>query len=291
MRVTIGRGHNAPGRPPLAASSGVTVTSDVADFTSVDAKVQRAEQHISDLQRAVREFVQSNPYEAVVQDDPDDAECQQMILRIHRAIPIEIPLITGDAVHTLRTALDHLVCVAVEANGGTVTNQTAFPVWRSPRTPTADEYRGLVLRKAKGAAQALIDLLLGLQPYEGGNHEALWALDYLDARDKHRLLLEALASHKHLILDFGSVFGPEVAAELEPGALAIGFVPADRFPLEDGHVLFKGPPEQMQNMKPQAAIEIALGEPGPLKGKAALPELTNLVQFTASVIDSLRAVI
>lgn len=242
------------------------------DLTGVDAKIERANEHIEDLQGHIEAFEATDPYEMVVQDDPQDAKRYQGILKIHKPIPLCIPLTTGDAIHNLRAALDHLACAAVSE----VTPNTAFPIWRSSATPKAKDYRSLVLGKVRGAPKPFINLLLGLQPYEGGNHEALWALDYLDITDKHKLLIEALTSYDKIIQYAG------------PFAMVIK--PDYEFPLKDGDELFGGLYANREK-DPDVTIEVALGEPSILVGEPVVPALTDLVQAATAIIDELRKVL
>jgi hypothetical protein len=240
---------------------------------SVDLKIKWANKHIKDLERHIDAFDATDPYERVIQDDPQDAERYQGIFKIHKPIPSCIPLTTGDAIHNLRSALDHLVCAAVGPDN--ITKETAFPIWRKASAPTVQQYKSLVLGKIKGAPQPFIDLMLGLQPYDGGLHDALWAIDYLDITDKHKLLIEAFTSYDRLIQyvgPFADVTKPEY-----------------QFPLKDGDVLFSGRyANKKQEPEREPVIAIALSEPRILQGKPVAPELAQLSEFAASIIDQLR---
>src|SRR6476619_1299435 len=100
----------------------------MVDLTSVDEKIKRSKEHINNLKQRIDRFDKGQPYEMIEQSNPERPENRQGILRILRPIPPGIPLAAGDAVHNLRSALDHLVWAAVGPNA---TNQTAFPIWRS----------------------------------------------------------------------------------------------------------------------------------------------------------------
>ncbi|MGA8353730.1 MAG: hypothetical protein WB698_06150 [Solirubrobacteraceae bacterium] len=247
------------------------------DLSGVYLKIKRANKHIKDLERHIVTFEETNPYEVITQDNPQDAECYQGIFKIRKPIPRCISLITGDAIHNLRSALDHLACAAVSIRG-TVTTDTAFPIWRKSSIPTVHDYKALVLGKVKGAPQPFIDLLLGLQPYERGLHDDLWAIDYLDITDKHKLLIEAFGSYDSLI----QFVGP----------LADRTKPDYPFPLKDGDVLFCGRyANKEQEPERLPVIAVALNEPRILKGKPITPTLTDLSETTTAIIDQLRRVL
>jgi hypothetical protein len=160
---------------------------------------------------------------------------------------------------------------------GKVTTDTAFPIWRKPSVPTEQQWSSLVTRKVKGAPKPFIDLLLALQPYEGGNHEALWTIDYLDITDKHKLLIEAFSSYAKLVQwegPFGLGIKPDVHA----------------LPLKDGDEVFGGL-KANKNRKNDVEIEVALGEPGARAGEPVVPALTDLLQTATAILDKLREVL
>ena len=255
----------------------------MADFTSVDANLKWAKKHIRDLEAYLRTFFGTKPYVIVVKPHPKDAERSQLVLdEIRRDIPPYIPLGIGDVVHALRSALDQLAYAA------TPTKDAAFPIWRQPRIPTTKEYESLVDGKVKGAAPAFVSALKGLQPYEGGNDEALWALDYLDITDKHRLLITAAAASRGVNLDFGSGFG----MPLLPRVTLMATVPGrPSEPLKPGHVFFEGTQEDMNKFKPAAPIEIAFGEPRCVWGEPVMPALANLMKTVTDIIEQFRRLI
>ncbi len=95
------------------------------------AKIERAKKHIADLERGIRAFHDTNPYLIVRETDPELGGPRWRV-RIRKYPPLELAPVIGDAVHNLRSALDHLVVALVEANHGKVTNATEFPIFESP---------------------------------------------------------------------------------------------------------------------------------------------------------------
>ena len=98
----------------------------------------------------------------------------------------------GDAIHNLRTALDHLVWQLVEAGGGTPNDRTAFPIVAAD-AKAAQRYgsavgQGEIAKISPGAFK----LLESIQPYNGGD-KTLVEIHELDIWDKHRLILAVYA--------------------------------------------------------------------------------------------------
>jgi hypothetical protein len=67
------------------------------------AKTQRARYHIDNLADEIRAFMQSKPYEILI--NRGDGETIYR-LQMHRPIPVSLSTIIGDALHNLRSALD-----------------------------------------------------------------------------------------------------------------------------------------------------------------------------------------
>jgi hypothetical protein len=108
-------------------------------------------------------------------------------------VPPSIQTAIGNVLFNLRSALDHLACQLVIANGGVpefVTPPlTAFPVWAERLTQNG----GIKdLRIAGGVSPQVLAKVEGLQPYNRPDDptlDPLWILTELNNIDKHRLLL------------------------------------------------------------------------------------------------------
>jgi hypothetical protein len=153
-----------------------------------------------------------------------DKDSDLLVQRIHinpKPTP-ELSVAVGDFLFAVRSALDHLACQLVIANGSAPDTKTMFPITSSPELFTG----ALVKRKRlRGASTASCALIERLQPYHAGN-KVLERLDALHNADKHRTLnLTTVVADNtslryyragHLILDMflgdeelcdGAVFG------------------------------------------------------------------------------------
>ena len=92
-------------------------------------KLSRAEKHLCDLDAAIRFFCESKPYRISVKPHPvAEIDYVRLFVESVTPVPAEIGLIIGDAVHNLRSALDHLAFQLVLANGKTPVTTTEFPI-------------------------------------------------------------------------------------------------------------------------------------------------------------------
>lgn len=251
------------------------------DFSGVWIKVERAKEHVRNLEALIEGFFKDEPYTVLVYDEPKTGQ-RILKIKVSAQPPPWWGAILGDAIHNLRSSLDLLVCELVRSEGNPVTDQTAFPVTRS-----ANAFESGYLRKVEGAPKAAVDLIKGAKPYKGGN-DAFWRLHRLDIADKHRLLIAVGSAYKNVIIDFGALNRQSFASALgvdpsEIPSMPVALRPADRqFPLKDGAELFRGPP---MDVNPQISLEIAFGEGEVVEGEPLIPTLRELVQFVEGFIE------
>jgi hypothetical protein len=263
------------------------------DLTHINARLEWAKQQIADLESRYPAFRERKPHEIIRKPNPESADRVDLVLQINEPAATdvirEVALRSGDVVHSLRAALDYLAYAVVPSP----TTDTAFPVWRSDKSPVpgTSQWKGCVLGKVKGAPFDFIKLCLALEPYFGGNHEPIRILDYLDIVDKHRLIIGAFASYESLNFDAAGMLRGLPGTPADLPEMRIGLRPAERFPLQDGYVLFTAPVNAMDKMNAQPMIEIALGEPPPLLGRSIVPALTELSDCVSDLIDQFRRVL
>lgn len=157
-------------------------------------KIERANEHITQFETEVDAFLSTNPYTVEGKADPQSGDIT-FFIRVHQDQPARLGTIVGDAVHNLRSALDHLMWQLVLANGRTPNSATAFPVVWDPKVPTNPvEYERRFLGKVRGASNLAIALIDAMQPYHvvdfglAPKTDPLALLHSLDIRDKHQTL-------------------------------------------------------------------------------------------------------
>lgn len=147
-------------------------------FPGPRLKIDRARHHVSELQQLLEGLATSNMFRLTARGNSIGVE-------IDKDFPPQVPLLIGDAIHNLRSALDIMICALVTLCGGTITTRTQF-LFR----PTLPE----LLKDAdkdslKGVDRAIIAFIVqNIKPYRGG-HNSLYALHELDILDKHKLVI------------------------------------------------------------------------------------------------------
>jgi hypothetical protein len=186
----------------------------------VQVKIQRAKKHLRDLQIARDRFIQSEPY--IIDRKPDTKPGYEGLdlyfMTKIEPIPDEFGIIFGDAIHNLRSALDHLAFQLVEVGGGSVSDQTSFPIFKSSHI-NESSFAG----KVNGMSQAAKDKIRSTEPYKDGKGHDLWVLHKLDIADKHHQLFATLMRVGNIRIDLPGRFA------LGAGAARFVDVPIPKF--------------------------------------------------------------
>lgn len=173
-----------------------------ADFSR---KLNRAKAQIDTLEESIQGWLQGNAYALVEELEPETGE-YVLKAKITEPPSDQWPLIVGETVHNLRSALDHIAySMAFDGykaqhpgGSGIPANhqrRIMFPIVAASNDArlTVEQFYAQVavgqLRYVPGPAAASIE---GLQPYKrsAGNPtgDPLWVINELDVLDKHRKL-------------------------------------------------------------------------------------------------------
>jgi hypothetical protein len=148
-------------------------------------KVERAKEHLDILNIEMNKFIDMKPPHVSAQEDIKNA---LYILRIQ--IPIIDPklgIIAGDAIYSLRSALDHIAWQLALTTTDRPHNRTTFPIVDKD-TPEKMQTFGNITRDIPADA---VNEIKVLQPYLRGasyKDDLLWKLNKLCNIDKHRVI-------------------------------------------------------------------------------------------------------
>jgi len=164
---------------------------------SVELKLGRVDQHMAALDEAIKSFLTTKPYSAkrVLERGGQD---HVLIWDDYVEPPDDFGLIAGDAIHNLRSSLDHMAVelARVGANNQKVTmNAKEIAGIQFPIVLFEEDFAKQIGRRLKYVnpdAQAFIE---SCQPYrmtpKMPNWNNLYLVGELDNADKHRLLTTA----------------------------------------------------------------------------------------------------
>ena len=243
-------------------------------------KIKRAEEQVRDLQATLRDYTGRKPHVVVPHTDPKTGMAGYQF-RQRAEIPRRVPVLAGEAMQRLRTSLDYLACEAVEANGGTVTKTTAFPIHQQ-----ADQCKAGYRRKVEGASEDALKLIQRTEPYRGGGGHALWQLHQLNRREKHRLLLTAGIAFVGAV-QHGTTLDHWVLGKATLGVPFRQFDarPDTVFPLTDGVSFFAVPRDLQDDL--EFTVDVAFNE-APIVGREPMGGVLNqFIETCAGLVDAM----
>lgn len=149
-------------------------------FDGPRLKVRRARKHIHDLSDTVAEYGARVKLSAV----PFDVQETHIsyVIQFSEAPPETVPMIIGDAIHNLRSALDIMICDIARLRNKS-SDKLKFPF-------AADEEKleSYLKKDFPRLGEDVLDAIRALKPYKFGNL-ALRGLHELDIDDKHEVVL------------------------------------------------------------------------------------------------------
>jgi hypothetical protein len=253
---------------------------------SASLKIDRAAKHVGELIELLRK---KRPFRFTVSTNTKTGERSAFTKR-NEAVVNEIAVISGDAVHNLRSALDHVYWEIVSPH--CTTDQERRRV-QFPFTSKASEVRKTILDAyGQRAGIGVFTALIRLGPHsEPGGNEMLSLVRDADNLDKHRLLIPAVeytkvdgAAWKAELSDIrGFEVGPK--ATLVLGASVINWwdhnVSKDKLgSLVPGALTLY---EREVNLPTEVVLQIgALGSVYPLI--ATLNQMVDAVRKTTSIV-------
>jgi hypothetical protein len=248
-----------------------------ATFAGIQAKIDRAGEHIDTLNQEIFTWAQGHPCSAY--SEPKGASREHRIYVRFDPEPDarRWGLLLGDAVHNLRSALDHLV---YELAVG-VSHRRPPPGWRHLEFPILDDshhWRGPKDRRLKGLSHEMRTAIETVQPYKSGpvdiaHSDKLWIVHELDNADKHREIRPVALLPAHFSATFGTISGGEMTATSYPG------------PLKNETLLMTLTGEAVMEMEDNAETEIGvavdIGMPIPLHVSGLMDALFQRVSTVA----------
>lgn len=241
-------------------------------------KVERANRHIDEI-FSVTTPLCKDWYTFRVEADvlPPNAKPSSFTLRYRptQPIPEKIGLIIGDAVHNLRSALDHL---ATGIRTGMVWKSDGHFPMRKRRedliAPSGDPIEDLAAIEA--ALPGSIHLLLDNIRPKNGSNEALWSFHDLNNSDKHRLILPTITVAEATGLDIPA-FGLRNCG--------VGSDAAKPF---DG--ITANTPFAIQNDF-NLSVDVKFGKGTVFENKPVIPTLTQICGLVGYTIDEFERLI
>jgi hypothetical protein len=238
------------------------------ELIGVDAKIARAQEHIAQFEMERAAFLEAMKFSVGYGYVPED-DMTVFVLGESPALPVKLSVILGDAVHCLRTALDHLANELVRWTGVTP-GIVYFPIARS-----ASEYPKLLQKQAIGVPDKAKKIFQQVNPYHGGNG-LLWSIHELDRIDKHRLLVTVGTTVTQL----------KVKVDPKPKWMKM---PMAGKPIKGEDVILALQGDHTARASEiDVEFEVAFGEPDELLGYAVVAGLNEMSDIVKKIVTKFR---
>jgi hypothetical protein len=255
---------------------------------------------LDDLDRSIAHFLRRKRY-AIVSESSSNGQELVARFRVHEMFLNDWAGLTGDAIHNLRSALEHLAWQIVDANGGSVGRNIKFPIyrdeadyrsWRTARGRRADPFAGVDPR--------VISAIEAVQPYQRPNgldptDHPLAVLNSFWNTDKHEILIPVIfAIGPPLKMVSGGLMTAPMSwltrdFEVAEQPTSTPDLPGSR--VKDGQVLARftgrvtGPNPQIE-METDFAFEVCLDD-----GEVLTDTLINLAAHVVNVVGQLSVLL
>jgi len=245
-------------------------------FEAPKCKIKKARRHIGELQCGVAQFIARNPYRVVVERDRKTLD-DLFVIRVQDRIPDDFAAIIGDAIHSLRAALDLLACDLVRVNGGDV-EDVYFPFCRN-----GNDFENIIKeRHIDRASPDIVDKFRSLEPYKGGN-DALFAIHDLAISDKQKIL--------NPFFYFTGI--PNCLIARPDGSPFFSMTSCWIGPIKDGLTIYRFPRRVLQGVKIgqqfTASFEITFGDGQAFHRQSIIPTLYQLTGLVDGIVKTFEA--
>jgi hypothetical protein len=173
-------------------------------------KIERAKQHVIDLNGKIADYIASNPFELRI-GERKDSHSRIVYVKAKEPVPDAFALIVGDTVHNLRTALD-FVCYGMVRDKAPKPDKVGFPfASRGAQGLTG----AIATRQMQVAPKKVIDEIYSLQPYPTGN-KVLYAVKAMAEREKHHFIVTVGRTMELTAHQLGILIGGHRVSNLDP---------------------------------------------------------------------------
>jgi hypothetical protein len=258
-------------------------------FRGSRLKVKRSYKHIEELEAWLRDLVQSNINTTLSYKDRNPGS-ESHTVTVHRPVGYseDVAPIVGDAVHNLRAALDLIASAIVIAGGKDDPASAYFPLQDTRQSLIKSKEYGFIERVAPKLALKIADII---KPYKTGGDSRFWALNQLDRKDKHRVLIPTVTESGHLIIAIREKDedDPPIAPA---GAIFMlcGITAPDGTVIQIAREPRIGTRAYIHNQRNgYSPTEIKFGKGEVFEDKPIIPTLRELAELVSSTIDKLEA--
>jgi hypothetical protein len=265
-------------------------------FASPRLTISRAQHHIDDFNAKIIEFVSSQPWSYIIDQDLKGGQDLHKI-KFARRLPAELPCIVFDDANNLRSVLDQAGYASAIAGGNPNPKRSSFPFGEdlAGLNNNVDGKRGV----CKDIPPEIVALFRSFKPYKGGN-DALWALNKLCNTKKHcalvpfdigraQLSVTQISQQPTTVVRKGDSF--ELAFEGHTTGIIGGMSVknSDWDPDKYEITLARTPLGSHSHYRPNVTLNVALDSIETQRGKPAVAVLREMMRVVDGILSASEA--
>jgi|SRR5882762_2460699 len=242
-------------------------------FAAAQLKIERANKHIADLEAIIAPL--PDAYTSVVETNAGGGESIKYLAPNIPKLAATIALLTGDAVHNLRVAIEYAYLGAVEKHAPSVLDRyTKFPTGQT-RKEVEDALKN---RKIDVHCPELFNRIVSnIKPYIDDGHCLVRFIHQLDVSDKHWLLIPLLRTS----------WVSDIVVQNEKGEIITG--ESHSIPGEETFFFDFRPGWKVKD-KGKITVEVVFNDFDLLKGMPILSDLKDFSKMAHHVVDTLDSI-
>jgi hypothetical protein len=150
---------------------------------SAHVRIERAKEHLKDLESQIAQFFAEKPYASVMENDPDGKH-EIYELQFTKRFPFRWRILATEIIEHARASLDHATFGAhLAARGDPDSRYVAFPIGN-----TVADLDNSIRGRSKDLTPEIQAFLRTLECYQGGNGAGIYTLNDLCNLSKHALI-------------------------------------------------------------------------------------------------------
>lgn len=242
----------------------------VDPFASSRYSLRHAKRRLDEVELALVQFVDAQPYHHVVEPNVEGPfKTHKIKLRV--PFPDVVAGAVFDAVNALRSSLDQ-AGYSVAVGAGRSGNHAHFPFGDNDKASATCHIWG----RSKDIPQEVFDRMVDFKPYKTGNR-VLWAVNELCNTSKHEVIVHPTPTPQFMLVRWRQYMG------IEP----VKWPPVwDR--VNNEMVIARTPLDSHDKVQFNGSFDICIHDIQGFAGKAAVPLLRRMFNQTLKVLASVE---
>lgn len=148
---------------PTISFAGEEMSTSGTRIDNIRVKIQRARKYVDEAATFIESYLDKKPFVVSYKRDPNTRRLVYFVSSVQEPDP-QLSGMVGDALHNLRSALDHIAYqLVLIGTGKAPSRRVYFPIWDSQA-----KYEAEGRSQIDGARPEAVTAVDAIKPYKGG---------------------------------------------------------------------------------------------------------------------------